>query len=62
MTHNNNHDLEPDMLATTENFDIWRSDDDEDGLLYHIELGGITLHFTSEQWDEFVLLVKSADK
>lgn len=62
MTHNHNHDLEPNILAGTENFDIWRSDDDEDGVLYHVELGGITLHFTSEQWDEFVLLVKDADK
>ena len=53
------HDLDPDIIAQTENFGVWRSDE-EDGLLFHIELGGITLHMESEEWDEFVLLIKSA--
>jgi len=51
---------EPDIIAQTENFGVWRSDDEEEGLLFHIELGGITLHLASEEWDEFVLLMKSA--
>lgn len=53
-------DFEPDIIAQTENFGVWRSDDEEEGLLFHIELGGITLHLASEEWDEFVLLMKSA--
>jgi hypothetical protein len=52
--------FEPDIIAQTENFGVWRSDDEEEGLLFHIELGGITLHLASEEWDEFVLLMKSA--
>ena len=52
-------DLEPDIIAQTEHFGVWRSEDVEEGLLFHIELGGITLHLTSEEWDEFVLLIKS---
>jgi hypothetical protein len=55
---NNEFDLE--MVAETENFAVWRSDE-EDGYLYHVELGGITLHFTSEEFEELILLVKSAD-
>jgi hypothetical protein len=56
-----NDEFEPDVVAQTENFGVWCSDDDDEELLYHIELGGITLHLTSEEWDEFVVLIKAAD-
>ncbi|MCO5183506.1 MAG: hypothetical protein M9928_12875 [Anaerolineae bacterium] len=52
--------VEPNVIAETENFVVWYSEEDED-VVYHIELGGITLHVSSEEWDEFVVLVKSAD-
>ncbi len=47
-----------DAIAETEHFIVWRSEETE-GVLYHVELGGITLHVTSEEWDELVLLIKS---
>jgi hypothetical protein len=53
-------EVEMDVLAESENFAVWRSQED-DGFLYHVELGGITLHLASEEWDEFVLLIKDAD-
>lgn len=52
-------DLEADIVAETDHFGVWRSEDEEEGLLFHIELGAITLHLTSEEWDEFVFLIKS---
>jgi hypothetical protein len=52
-------EFELDMLAETENFAVWRSEEGDD-FLYHVELGGITLHLVSEEWDEFVLLIKDA--
>ena len=57
-----NNEFEPDIIAQTDNFGVWLSDDDDEGLLYHIELGGITLHLSSEEWDEFVVLIKAADQ
>ena len=45
-------------LAETETFLIWRSEE-EDDTLYHIELGPVSLHLTSEEWEEFVSLMKS---
>jgi hypothetical protein len=61
MSNNNNHDeFEPDVLAETENFAVWRSQE-EDDTLYHVELGGVTLHLTAEEWEEFVTLIDSAD-
>lgn len=53
-------EVEMDIMAESENFAVWRSKED-DGFLYHVELGGITLHLASEEWDEFVLLIKDAD-
>jgi hypothetical protein len=56
---NHDHDIEPDMLAETETFAVWRNEE-EDGFMYHIELGGITLHLTPEEWEELVILVRQA--
>ncbi len=53
-------EFEPDIISETENFGVWRSDDAEEGVIYHIELGGITLHMTAEEWDEFVVVIKGA--
>jgi hypothetical protein len=46
-----------DFIAETENFAVWRSEEDE-GFLYHIELGSITLHLTSDEWEELLELIK----
>lgn len=55
----NNEELEVDVLSETDNFAIWRSQEEEE-FLYHVELGAITLHLTSEEWEELVILVKGA--
>ena len=52
--------LEVDMVAETENFAVWRSPDEE-GFIYHIELGSITLHLSGEEWQEFLDLIKTLD-
>lgn len=51
--------MEPDILNETENFAVWRSPE-EDDTIYHVELGGLTLHLSAEEWEEFVLLVRGA--
>lgn len=48
-----------DTLAETENFVAWKSNDGGE-LAYHIELGGISLHLNSEEWNEFVVLIMSS--
>jgi hypothetical protein len=54
-------DIEPDgdILAETENYFIWRSEGDDGSFVYHVELGGVSLHLTAEEWDELVTLLKS---
>lgn len=59
MNNNNDSEFDMDMIAETDNFAIWRSEED-DGFLYHVELGSMTLHLAAEEWEEFVVLIKSA--
>ena len=56
----NNGYEDDDTLYETENYIVWRSAEEE-GTLFHVELGGVTLHMTSEEWDELILLVRGAD-
>lgn len=56
----NNDDVAMELLSETENFSLFRTRD-EDGVIYHLEMGGITLHLMSEEWEEFVVLIKGAD-
>ena len=51
-------EFEPETIAETENFAIWRSQEDE-GYVYHLELGGITIHINAEEWHEVLTLFKS---
>lgn len=57
----NDQDVNVEMLAETENFSVLKSID-ENGAVYHVELGGISLHLMPEEWDELVVLIKDADK
>ncbi len=56
-----NEEMEMEPIAETENFTVVKTIDDN-GAVYHIELGGVSLHLMPEEWEEFVVLVKSADK
>lgn len=60
MSTNNDSETDMDVISETENFAVWRSQED-DGFSYHVELGGITLHLDSEEWEEFAILIKGAD-
>ncbi len=57
---NQQDDINMQQLSETENFSLFRTRD-EDGVIYHIEMGGITLHLMAEEWEEFVVLIKEAD-
>jgi hypothetical protein len=51
---------EVDVIAETDNYFVWRSEDENGDQVYHVELGGVSLHLVSEEWDELILLIKSA--
>ncbi len=49
-------------LAETENYAAWLSTESDGEVVYHIELGPVTLHFFQEEWDEVVALIEAASK
>jgi len=53
-------DVNVDTLAETENYAAWLSTETDGELVYHIELGPVTLHFFREEWDEVVALIEGA--
>ena len=52
-------EMDADLLAETENFMIWESDVDGENIV-HLELGGVSLHLSGDEWEEFITLVKIA--
>ncbi|GIK57209.1 MAG: hypothetical protein HND44_02285 [Chloroflexi bacterium] len=61
MSKKENDDMGMDILSETENFAVWRSPD-EDGFLYHIELGSITLHLAADEYEELILLLSGTSE
>jgi hypothetical protein len=57
--YENGSQFDADIISETENFAVWRSQEG-DGFVYHVEMGGLTLHLAADEWDEFIVLIKSA--
>lgn len=47
------------LMAETENYSAWLSQEPDGEVSYHLELGQATLHFFQEEWDEFLKLTQS---
>lgn len=45
-------------LAETENNVIWRAEEPDGETTYHLQLNNVTIHFFTEEWEEFLALVK----
>jgi hypothetical protein len=56
------NDVNVETLAETENYAAWISNESDGEVVYHVELGPVTLHFFREEWDEIVALVAAASK
>jgi hypothetical protein len=51
---------ELELLFETENYAVLRGEDSDGEDIYNIELGTLTLHLFEEEWEELVLLIRSA--
>ncbi len=59
---NNPLDPKTDTLAETESYMVWKADEPDGETTYHVELNNVTLHFFTEEWEEFLELVKALVK
>jgi len=46
-------------ITETENYLIWKAEEPDGEVTYHIELNNVTVHFFEEEWLEFIDLVKT---
>ncbi len=53
-------DPEPksETIAETDNFIAWRSEEPDGEMMFNINLGMVTLHFYTEDWNEFLNLAR----
>ena len=51
-----------DTLAETANYQAWVSEEPDGEMVYHVEVGQVTLHFFKEEWDELLELIAAARK
>ncbi len=45
-------------IAETENFLAWKAEEPDGETTYHLELNNVTLHFFTEEWQEFLKLTE----
>jgi hypothetical protein len=61
MASNEGPDLNTETLAETENYLAWRVEEPDGETSYHLEIHNVTLHFFTEEWEEFLELIRSID-
>ncbi|MGA7194655.1 MAG: hypothetical protein WBW94_13585 [Anaerolineales bacterium] len=54
----NNSEPKTQTLAETENYLVWRAEEPDGEITYHVELNNVTVHFFQEEWDEFLELAR----
>jgi hypothetical protein len=47
-----------DTLAETENYLAWQAEEPDGETTYHLELNNVTVHFFTEEWEEFLELAR----
>jgi hypothetical protein len=55
-------ELTIEVLAESEGFSTWRALDPDGEMVYHLEVGPVTIHFFQEDWDEFREVIAEAGK
>jgi len=56
---NNGPDLHTETIAETDNYIIWSVEEPDGETTYHLELNNLTVHFFTEEWNEFLELVRA---
>lgn len=56
---NNSPEPKTEVIAETNNYIAWRADEPDGETTFHLELNNVTLHFFTEEWEEFLELISS---
>jgi len=52
-------DPKTETIAKTENYMAWQAEEPDGETTYHLELNNVTLHFFTEEWEEFLQLARA---
>lgn len=57
-------DFKTEVLAETDNmhYQVWKADEPDGEITYHLELNNVTIHFFTEEWEEFLKLIRILGK
>jgi hypothetical protein len=57
-------DFKTEVLAETDNlhYQVWKADEPDSETTYHLELNNVTVHFFTEEWQEFLKLIRMLGK
>ena len=55
----NNTDPKTQTIGETDNYLAWRAEEPDGETTYHLELNSVTLHFFTEEWEEFIELART---
>jgi hypothetical protein len=60
----NDMDFKTQVIAETDNlhYQIWKADEPDGETTFHLELNNVTIHFFTEEWEEFLQLVRLMGK
>ena len=53
-------EIPTETLSETEHYMVWLSEEPDGELVYHVDLGAVTLHFFEEEWQEFFEAIKAS--
>jgi hypothetical protein len=52
-------DFKSEIIAESDNYQVWRVEEPDGEITYHLEMGNVTVHFFTEEWEEFLALIRS---
>jgi len=55
----NSMDPKTNTVAETENYMAWQAEEADGETTYHLELNNVTIHFFTEEWEEFLTLARA---
>jgi hypothetical protein len=57
-------DFKTQVIAETDNlhYQIWKADEPDGETTFHLELNNVTIHFFTEEWEEFLQLIRLLGK
>jgi hypothetical protein len=51
-------ELATEVIAETDQFQAWKVQEPDGEMTYHLEINNVTLHFFTEEWEEFLKLMR----